>query len=222
MLHVYAITEAPPESLWIGLHGAPLQAVAAAGLCAVASAHERAPEAGVEELWRHEEVVERLLAERATLPMRFGAEVAGEAELEALLRSRSAEFERLLDEVRGAVELSVRVDPAPPAETVRAPAGGDPEPAPSGTEYMRERGLALASREDAESRYHQPLQALARRSRLTAGRPGGAGFKAAYLVDADRVDEFAALVTRLGDEGEARVSCTGPWPPYGFVGEERS
>jgi hypothetical protein len=46
-------------------------------------------------------------------------------------------------------------------------------------------------------------------------------FKAAYLVDADEIEAFTALVAQLGEEGEARVSCTGPWPPYSFVSEER-
>jgi hypothetical protein len=222
MLHVYAIAETTPESLRIGLYGAPLQVVAAAGVCAVASAHYEAPQAGVEELWRHEEVVERAMAEVAALPMRFGAAVADAAELEALLRARGEEFRRLFEEVRGAVELSVRVDPAPSAEDVRASVGGDPAAPASGTEYMRERELALRSREDAERRYHEPLQALARRFHLPAGRLGATGFKAAYLVEADRVDAFAALVARLGEEGGARIACTGPWPPYSFVSGERS
>lgn len=222
MLYVYAITDASPDSLGTGIGGAPLRAIAAAGVRAIASEHEQPPQAGVEELWRHEEVVERLMEEEvATLPMRFGATAAREAELEAILRARGEEFTSLLDDVRGAVELSVRVECAPSAEYVRGSAGGDPAAPRSGTEYMRERGLALRSREDAEARYHEPLSALARRSRLPAGRLGSGAFKAAYLVDADRVEAFTALVGRLEREGEATISCTGPWPAYSFVTGER-
>ena len=220
MLYVYAIADAAPEPLGTGLHGAPLRAVSDGATFAVASEHEQAPQSGVEELWCHEEVVERLMEQVAVLPMRFGATAASESELEAVLRARREEFTALLDQVRGAVELSVRVAPAPPAEEVRLAAGGDPAP-PSGTEYMRQRGRALSAREDVEARYHQPLSALSRSSRVPAGRLGPGGFKAAYLVEADRVEAFTELVAELGREGEANVSCTGPWPPYSFVSEER-
>ncbi len=42
---------------------------------------------------------------------------------------------------------------------------------------------------------------------------------AAYLVDSDRTDEFVAGVRDLGTAIEdAELVCTGPWPPYSFVG----
>jgi hypothetical protein len=221
MLYVYAITDAAPDSLGIGLHGAPLRAIAAAGVFAIATQHEQPPQSGVEELWRHEEVVERLMEEVAALPMRFGASAASDAELEAVLGARADEFRAMLDRVRGAVELSVRVEPAPAAQ-VRGSDRGDAALQQSGTEYMRERGLALRSREEAEARYHEPLNALARRSHVPPGRLDSGAFKAAYLVEADRVEAFVALVTRLGEEGATKISCTGPWPPYSFVsGEQR-
>lgn len=220
MLYVYAITAAAPETLGVGLHAAPLRCVAGGGVVAIASEHEQAPRSGVEELWRHEEVVEQLMERATVLPMRFGASAASEAELAAVLEERGEEFGNLLDELSGAVELSVRVEPAPPAEAGSPPAGADPAAPPSGTAYLQKRGLELRAIEDARARYHEPLSALSRRSRLPAGRPQSGAFKAAYLVEAERVEDFTALVGRLEREGEARLSCTGPWPPYSFVSEE--
>lgn len=221
MLHVYAITDSAPDSLGVGLHGAPLRRLDLGGIFAIVSEHEQAPHSGIEELWRHEEVMERLMAQGAVLPMRFGASAASEAELEADLRPRRDDFKARLDEVTGTVELSVRVAFFPPAEHLRRSAGGDPATPPTGTEYMRERGRALGAREAAEARYHEPLSALSRRTRIPSARLGAGDFKAAYLVEADRVEAFTALVDRLGKEGEASVSCTGPWPPYSFVSEEQ-
>jgi hypothetical protein len=224
MIYVYAITDSVPEPLAIGLYGAPLRAVSTDGLAAIVSEHEKAPQAGVEELWRHEDVVEGLAEEFAVLPMRFGITAASEDELESVLRSRHEEFKTLLDEVRGAVELSVRVvEAAPPAEeVVSCSVGGGPAPPQTGTEYMRKRSRALSAREHAEARYHQPLEALSLSSHVASARLGTGDFKAAYLVEADRVEAFTALVARLGREGAASVSCTGPWPPYSFVsGEQR-
>lgn len=221
MLYVYAIADAVPEALGAGLYGAPLRAIDGGGIQALASEHEQAPQSGVEELWRHEEVVERLMGQAAVLPMRFGTSAAGEEELEAVLRSRREEFTRLLDDVRGAVELSVRVACGPPVEDVRRAASGDPARPLSGTEYMRERGRAQAAREDAQARCHEALEPLSRSSRIASARLGSDEFKAAYLVEAGQVNAFASLVARLGQEGEASVSCTGPWPPYSFVSGEQ-
>lgn len=221
MLYVYAIVDVALESLGRGLYGAALRSVGGGGVDAIASDHERAPQSGVEELWRHEEVVERLMGTATVLPMRFGTTAATDAELEATLEARRQEFNELLDDLSGAVELSVRVEPGPPAEFERISAGGDPARPASGTAYMEERSRALRSIDDARARYHEPLSALSRRCHVPGGRLRSGAYKAAYLVDANEVGAFTALVDKLGEEGEARVSCTGPWPPYSFVSEER-
>jgi hypothetical protein len=42
--------------------------------------------------------------------------------------------------------------------------------------------------------------------------------RGAYLVDRERVDDFAREVGALQqDHPELRLLCTGPWPPYSFV-----
>lgn len=192
MLYVYAIADSTPDPLGIGLHGSSLRASEEAGLVALASEHGRPPEPTAEDLRRHEQVVERLMEQIAVLPLRFGATVACEAELRGFLAGRAEEFRALLEQVRGASELSVRVAPVSPAGATK-PAGG----------------------ELAQARVHEPLDALARHSRVVAARSGG--FKAAYLVERNRVGAFVALVERLGESNPAPISCTGPLPPYSFV-----
>jgi hypothetical protein len=218
LLYIYAVVDAAPADLGLGLGGAPLRAVSTGPVAAVVSDHARAPEAGEEQLWQHESVVERLMEDAVVLPLRFGTTVTAEEDLVASLRSREQEFVDLLGGVRGAVELSVRAElPHPSAPTPVA--SGDGALSPSGTEYMRERGRALRSRERATEELHEPLRALARRSLLLEprGARGWEGFRGAYLVDVERVDAFAELVRRLGEELGAEASCTGPWPPYSFV-----
>lgn len=223
LLYVYGIVDEVPADLGLGLDGAPLEAVAGPRAIAIVSAHERAPEADEDALWRHEAVVERLMEDVVVLPMRFGATVAGTRQLEALLRSREEEFVGLLEVVRGAVELSVRAELAVSESAFAVDREGDPEP--TGAEYMRDRGRALRSAEQAKERLHGPLKDLARRSLVleAAGARGRSGaFRGAYLVDAGRVDAFAARVDDLARELDGEVSCTGPWPPYSFVaGAER-
>jgi hypothetical protein len=212
LLYIYGVVDAAPAEPGLGLDDAPLGAVASGSLVAVVSEHARPPEADEDGFWRHEAVVERLMKSGAVLPLRFGTTVADEAAVRDFLRAREGEFTRQLDAVRGAVELAVRAE-LPSAAPVPVPSGTPS----SGTEYMRERGRLLRVRDRAREVLHESLTALSRRSVLLAGG-GDAAFKGAYLVDGERVPSFAELVDRLGRELEVEVSCTGPWPPYSFVG----
>jgi hypothetical protein len=67
---------------------------------------------------------------------------------------------------------------------------------------------------------HLPLAAMARHSVAPALTRDPHQFKAAYLVDTGRVEDFGSRVGKLNADLEGtRVSCTGPWPPYSFVTE---
>lgn len=217
VLYVYAIVDAVPGSLGLGLDGAPLRAVQAGRVAAVVGEHDRPSEPDEDKLWTHETMVERLMEEAVVLPLRFGVTVAGETELRAWLGGHEEELVAQLEEVRDAVELSVRAE-LPAVQ-------GNPDPTPgareaaSGTEYMRRREQSIQAVERARERLHDPLDALARRAVLPAPGVRAERFRAAYLVDGERVEAFAAEVERLADELGLQVSCTGPWPPYSFVGE---
>jgi hypothetical protein len=218
LLYIYGLVDELAADLGAGLDGSPLRAVAAGRVVAVVSEHEAAPEPGEDHFWQHEAVLEQLLDQGAVLPMRFGVTVAGEKQLEALLRRREEEFVGLLAVVRGAVELSVRAEL--PASDSSAEPDGDAVTEISGTEYMRDRGRALHSVEQARERLHQPLTDLSRRSLVLESRTahGLEGtFRGAYLVDVERVETFAHRVEGLAEKLGGEVSCTGPWPPYSFV-----
>jgi hypothetical protein len=224
VLHVYAIADSPASPEVVGLDGADPRTVGEAPPFAVVSEHDQlSPRLSEGDLWAHEAVIESLMDRATVLPMRFDSAVAEEAELRRILDRRRGEFEALLTAVRGAVELGVRAQLAGDeeddavAEEPGAGGGGGP-----GTAYLRARARDRQRSAVAVARIHQPLAALSRQSRRSAAglRPGS--FKAAYLVDRDRVDAFRAQVDRLDSElGSGRIVCTGPWPPYGFSSEER-
>jgi hypothetical protein len=219
VLHLYAIADGPPAIATAGIGEVALECVKAGDLWAIFSRHPEPVSPGVEELWQHEEVVEELMEAVTVLPFRFGATVAGEAELKSVLDSRTAEFSELIEAVRGAVELSVRAELAP------VEASGNPASlqagARFGTAYMRQRAEEIERRERARLRLHEPLSELARQSHL--GNTGESQtFKAAYLVDGERLGAFTARTQELAGNGVARISCTGPWPPYTFVSRGKS
>lgn len=197
MIDLLAISEAGarPEP--------PVVAVESDGvavLCAPATDAE--PDAAA--LWQHEERLERLMAERPLLPVRFGTRVADEAAAAAAVAGRGPELMARLDQVRGAVELAVRVRIADP----------EPEPAivaASGAEYLH----ARTARTHAADAVREALDALARDSRE---RSGDEPLRAAYLVDRGAIEDFVVRVRELqAEHPELAILCTGPWPPYSFA-----
>jgi hypothetical protein len=181
----------------------PLSAVRRDGLSALCAPAGEQQEVTPAALWRREEMLEQLMHERDLLPVRFGTLLADEEAAARALAERRDEFTAGLTRVRGAVELALRVVPR------------EPEPPPTaatGREYLR----AKVARMETAQRLHEPLTALARES---ATQPGRELLRAAYLVDRAAVDEFVAAVQRIQrDHPELALLCTGPWPPYSFVG----
>jgi hypothetical protein len=123
VIELFAITRHPAPPL---PDVAPLRLVATgdlAAVCAPAGDEEITPEA----LWRHEEVVEALMADRDLLPVRYGTRFDDEAAAARAVEERRGDFDAALRRVRGAVELSVRViavgeprDPVPVHEALAA------------------------------------------------------------------------------------------------------
>ena len=209
MIELYAIAEHPGPPLPAL---APLRAVPAGGLAAIcAPAEER--ELTADALWRHEEVVEALMEDRDLLPVRFGTRLDDDAAAARSVAERRVELECALERVRGAVELSVRAVLTEPGEPA-APEDG------SGADYLRAKRRAGAAQEAVASAVHAPLAALARAHALRPPRPPAEALRAAYLVEAERVEGLRALVAELESHHRpvgATIALTGPWPPYNFV-----
>jgi hypothetical protein len=191
VIELYAVTDArapqPPP---------PLHSVPAAGLAVVVGPAQDSEDVSPEALWRHEEIVEELMADRDLLPVRYGTRFSSEEEAARVIAARRSSLAAALDQVRGAVELSVRVLlPETPSEE-----------------------RSEASRDSARRDIHELLDALARAAAERPPQPPHELLRAAYLVDRDRVSTFAALIARLeADAPHLRLLCTGPWPPYSFT-----
>jgi hypothetical protein len=216
VIHLYAVTDRPGAALPEGpMRDGPLREATANELAVVFTPREDpVADPSPEALWAHEEVVEALMRDRAVLPMRFGTCLATEDAAVALLEGRGAEFARLLEGVRGRVELSVRV----------MDGGGESPPRPSsGSEYLMQR---LGARDDArqiEQAVHAPLARMAERSTSNLAPARGGVLTGSYLLDEDGVASFTEQVRRLQETNPSlTLTCTGPWPPYSFVGEAQT
>ena len=208
MIELYAITDNPGPPL---PHVADLELVPIDGLaavCAPASDAELSPET----LWRHEDVVEALMADRDLLPVRYGTRLEDEAAVAHAVEERRDELTAALNRVRGAVELSVRA-----VATASRSTGVSAEAATSGADYLRLRALQEVDHGETARAVGEPLAFLARAS--VEGRPRAPEvFRTAYLVERDAVGRFVEEVARLPSANAGlSILCTGPWPPYSFT-----
>ena len=208
MIYVYAITtgrDAPPQLR--GLDDAPPALVDADGVQGVYSHHADAAsvEATPDTLWAHEAVVDALLRDGSVLPLRFGTTLENVAALHRVLHEDHERFARLLERVAGCVELAVRVGLPERAD------GAD-----DGRAYLTEKLAARRTADDVLG----PLESFAADTRRgTAGAEPVV--KASYLVPRDDVVRFADELRGLQSRHpELTLSCTGPWAPYSFVGDD--
>jgi Gas vesicle synthesis protein GvpL/GvpF len=213
VIYLYAIAgelDGLPDVL--GVDGAPLARRSVEGLDLVVSEHDGAElEASEEAVLAHARVVEALVERSAALlPARFGRGFRDDDALREAIEGRAAELRDALAQVRGCVEVGVRVlaPEAPPA----------PAAAESGRAYMEAR---LARSEEAErlaSDVHEPLAALARAATRTVGATPRLLLSGAYLVVPGGLDAFRRRVFELeAAHPELTFVTTGPWPPYSFA-----
>jgi hypothetical protein len=152
-------------------------------------------------------------AERDVLPARFGTVLESDEDVAALLRRRREAFEAALVRVSGAVEVGVRAALADGSADMPAP--------DTGTGYLQAlKQRAELARVIAE-RIDGALRPLSRESRIGEGWGPTGTLASAHLVGREHVGDFRERAQRLARETDfAQLVCTGPWPPYSFVGAE--
>jgi hypothetical protein len=212
VIYLYAIAEELAELPPVpGVAGARLDRRRVQGLDLVVSVLDgEPPQATEEDVLAHARAVESLLPRStALLPARFGRAFTGEDALEEALRARLPALREALGQVRGCVELGLRVV----AEERPAAA-----PAASGRAYMEARLAESESAERLARELHEPLAALARSSTHSVAKTPRLLLSAAYLVEPGQVETFRRRIAELESvHPELGFACTGPWPPYSFA-----
>lgn len=140
----------------------------------------------------HQEVVASLLEARAVLPLHFGTVLAA-GELEPWLRARLAPIRAALAEVRGSIEMMVRL--------------------------LR---LDVRANSAASDPLESLAQRLVERAGLPRWRYRGNGGTAtasvAFLVPSSDVQGFLARIAPVASHAEGvAVVPTGLWAPYSFA-----
>ena len=183
----------------------------------------------MENVLRHEAVVEAARRRGPALPVRFGTVFRDAEALASALAERyeplAADLERLGDKV----ELSLTALWAGPHP------GDAPAPAPreegalagrgAGARYLYARAAetrrddAVRERAQAVARdVDRVLAALALETRVALLPTPRVAVRTAYLLDPAGVEPFRTAFEEMRRaRGDLRLLLTGPWPPYSFV-----
>ncbi len=236
-LYVYGVVEAGTAGALKarGIGGAPVREVAHGGLAALVSEVETPVRAKRRELLAHTEVLNDAVAAGTVLPLSFGTTFPDADTLVGeLLASRGAELKRLLEQLEGRVELTVKAFYRPDvvlAEIVRSNpriAGlreatrGRPEAATHGARL--ELGTAVAAELEARSRRDaaailEALRPLAVDVRVDETPIEHQVVRASLLVARWDVPAVDAAMDDLARRHAGRIDFkyVGPLAPHSFV-----
>ena len=184
-----------------------------------------------ENVLAHERVIDRVMIVTTPLPFRFGAVVTLD-QLQDYVETNRSRLQALLDRVRGAVEMSVKIiwdkdalSRTSPETTLRETGPEDDEAPGPGLAFLlaKQREMAvereLKVRAEEVARWlEQGVASLVRDSAVSVQPADRMVVRAAFLVGRDRVEEYRERIISLGRErNELRFLTSGAWPPYSFT-----
>jgi len=171
---------------------------------------------------RHQRAVAESAANSTSLPARFGTVFLTEESLAQHVKERSAAFKKAFERVADADEWGIKIFAEP--KRVSRPT----TKAASGSDYLKRKAELLQPRKgqlDKEvqnfvSAMTQLAVAASPGGKASAGQPGLAWHGSFLIRRADRKKLDAALKKYAAAwKDRRRIDCSGPWPPYSFVGE---
>ncbi|NEW74862.1 GvpL/GvpF family gas vesicle protein [Streptomyces rhizosphaericus] len=236
-LYIYAITGSDHPLRLAGLRtvgggsGDALRAVTGGPLACVVSPAPPDLRPKRRDLAAHQEVQERLMADGAVLPMRFGMLAPDDAAVTAALDGKRTEYLRRLEELHATAEFNLKA--ARSQEDLLREVLTESDDARRLNERTRDGGGTYADRValgelvahqlDARQRLLAE-QVVGRLSEMARGNvvasPAGEDFlNASFLVERGRAEEFSRATRQLaqgyGEGYDFRLR--GPLPPYSFV-----
>lgn len=182
----------------------------------------------------YERVVQSCHRQGVVIPMRYGCVFEEESRVIHLLDEHGSQYEALLQELEGCVEMGLRVllpsgsgaaltpggredtGPHPPT-----PGGAGPRP---GLAYLTARQAHYARQDRWTREYRQAADrcleqftGLYVRAKMEGPSPRLPLLSLFFLVSERAVASFRQAFRHLAATESARLLLSGPWPPYNFV-----
>jgi Gas vesicle synthesis protein GvpL/GvpF len=192
----------------------------------------------------HEAVLDGMLADGTLVPMRVCTIYRGEEQVRAMLEDRAPLFRDELRRLEGRAEWGVkiyadreRLDGHVRTQSDQARRlAGEVADGPEGGAYLARKKLDALVRDEADAMLTEVVReaharmeewasasvVLPGQNRELSGHDGEMVFNGAYLVEHDRVEAVAGLLSGLDSQYRPcglAFELTGPWPPYNFAGD---
>lgn len=236
-IHRHPGPELTPPILGVG--GGPVYQLAHRRLRAAVSRIDRgdlAPD--LPRVRTYERVVLSCHRQGTVIPMRYGCAVEEESQIIRHLDEHGPQYEVLLQELEGCVEMGLRVLlPAGPwaavtpggpegCREVAGPQPSEPTPTPErlGLAYLTARKAHYANQDRWTNEYRQAADrcrmhfaGLFVKCKTEAPSPRLPLLSLFFLLPGSAVASFRQAFRQLTENESARLLLSGPWPPYNFV-----
>ena len=209
----------------MGISGAPVRLLKAQGFSVLVSDLDAdVVQVTRENALAHAAVVRSILDRTTPLPFRFGTLVT-EQQLVNYLSARKPALETKLAEVRGCVEMSVKI--------IRQPSAPEAEPNENlnqgaGTSFLAQKRREILGGEQTAAEaakistwLHDKVSGLLRDEQVTLRPTEKLVLAAAHLVERARVKKYREnMAEACQSRPELHFLLSGPWPPYSFANIE--
>ncbi|HZP24804.1 MAG TPA: GvpL/GvpF family gas vesicle protein [Terriglobales bacterium] len=172
---------------------------------------------------RHQRIVAEISKKLAALPARFGTIFLSELSLTRHVEEREPNLRAAFARVADADEYGIKIFAKPTAARRKRTL------ASSGAEYLKRKAESLRPRTAAKGGKEIEEFAAALKQLAIADSPGGKAssgqpgllWHASLLVRRKDREKLDSLLRKYADRWQElrRIDCSGPWPPYSFVGE---
>ncbi|HWP42721.1 MAG TPA: GvpL/GvpF family gas vesicle protein [Blastocatellia bacterium] len=179
-----------------------------------------------ENVLAHDGVIRHALRETTPLPFRFGTIVTA-SELESYVEARRSSIESLLDRVRGAVEMGVKIiwDKEAARSAAEAQPCDEADGAGPGRAFLLAKRREMEAAEEIEKRakdiagwMENRLNSLVRETFVSIRPADALVIVAAHLVERSRIEQYRARLKSMRQErSDLRFLTSGAWPPYSFA-----
>lgn len=171
----------------------------------------------------HAAVVRSILAQTTPLPFRFGTLVT-EQQLTSYVKARKAALETKFAQVRGCVEMSVKIIWELPKESEVMQEETDTAQG-AGALFLAAKRREIFGNEQRTTEAQtisdwlkQRVSGLTRDQQVTLRPSERLVLAAAHLVERAKIDEYRQRVAAArNDRPELHFLLSGPWPPYSFA-----
>jgi hypothetical protein len=174
----------------------------------------------------HAAVIRSILDRTTPLPFRFGTLVT-EQQLVNYLSVRKPTLETKLAEVRGCVEMSVKII-HPPSDPEPEPTDDVHQGAGTGASFLAQKRREILGGEQSAAEastistwLHDKVSGLIRTEKVTVRATEKLILAAAHLVERAKVKKYRENMAKAcQSRPELHFLLSGPWPPYSFANIE--